>query len=206
MANDSVVAGKRRTPTIRLAALYHPTFLSKLARPEAMGWYSAASRIVGVLLFPATTLAFAIYPTISRLWGEDRPSYAALVRLALRAVAMVGIFAATGTALFAAIPVSILYGAERFGPAAANLRILAVYVLLVYASIVLGIAIAAAKRQLRYAVAQSLCVVVSLILDPILIPRFERLAGNGGVGVSTSVVVAEVAMVAAGLVLLPAGV
>jgi hypothetical protein len=108
--------------------------------------------------------------------------------------------------LFAAIPVNILYGAERFGRAAGNLRILAVYVVLVYASIVLGIAIAAAKRQLRYAVAQSFCVVVSLILDPILIPRLERLAGNGGLGVCASVVVAEVAMVAAGLFLLPKGV
>ena len=191
---------------VRLQPYVDATFLSKLARPEAMGWYSAASRIVGVLLFPATTLSFAIYPTISRLWAEDRASYAALVRQALRAVAMVGFFAATGTALFAAIPVNILYGAERFGPAAGNLRILAVYVVLVYASIVLGIAIAAAKRQLRYAVAQSFCVVVSLILDPILIPRFERLAGNGGLGVSASVVVAEVAMVGAGLILLPAGV
>jgi O-antigen/teichoic acid export membrane protein len=191
---------------VRLQPYVDATFLSKLARPEAMGWYSAASRIVGVLLFPATTLAFAIYPTISRLWAEDRASYAALVRLALRAVAMVGVFAATGTALFADIPVNIIYGGERFGPAAANLRILAVYVVLVYASIVLGIAIAAAKRQLRYAVAQSLCVVVSLLLDPILIPRFERLAGNGGLGVSASVVIAEVAMVAAGVFLLPAGV
>jgi len=191
---------------VRLQPYVDATFLSKLARPEAMGWYSAASRIVGVLLFPATTLSFAIYPTISRLWAEERASYAALVRLALRAVALVGIFAATGTVLFAAIPVNILYGAERFGPAAGNLRILALYVVLVYASIVLGIAIAAAKRQLRYAVAQSFCVVVSLVLDPILIPRFERLAGNGGLGVSASVVVAEVAMVAAGLILLPKGV
>jgi len=191
---------------VRLQPYVDATFLSKLARPEALGWYSAASRIVGVLLFPVTTLSFAIYPTISRLWAEDRASYAALLRLALRAVAVIGVFAATGTALFADIPVNLIYGAERFGPAAAILRVLAIYVVLVYASILLGIAIAAAKRQLRYAVAQSLCVVVSVILDPILIPRFERLAGNGGLGVSASVVAAEVAMVAAGLILLPAGV
>lgn len=191
---------------VRLQPYIDATFLSKLARPEAMGWHSAANRIVGVLLFPATTLSFAIYPTISRLWMEDRAAYEALVRLALRSVALVGIFAATGTLLFASIPVDVLFGAERFGAAAGNLRILAFYVVLVYASIVLGIAIAAAQRQLRYAVAQSFCLVVSLVLDPILIPRFERAAGNGGLGVSTSIVIAEIAMVAAGLVLLPAGV
>src|SRR5713226_8890563 len=73
---------------VRLQPYIDVSFLSKLARPEAMGWYSAANRIVGVLLFPATTLSFAIYPTITRLWIEDRPSYAALVRLGLRAIAI----------------------------------------------------------------------------------------------------------------------
>jgi len=191
---------------VRLQPYIDATFLSRLARPEAMGWHSAANRIVGVLLFPATTLSFAIYPTIARLWVEDRAAYAALLRLALRAIALVGIFAATGTLLHADFAVDLIYGAERFGPAAGNLRILAVYVLLVYASIVLGIGIAAARGQVRYAVAQSFCLVVSLTLDPVLVPRFERAAGNGGLGVSTSIVVAEVAMVAAGWMLLPAGV
>src|SRR5205823_1015911 len=70
---------------LRLQPYIDASFLSRLARPEAMGWYSAASRIVGILLFPATTLSIAIYPTIARLWAEDQPSYASLVRLALRA-------------------------------------------------------------------------------------------------------------------------
>jgi O-antigen/teichoic acid export membrane protein len=191
---------------LRVQPYIDASFLAKLARPDAMGWYSAANRIVGVLLFPATTLSFAIFPTISRLWAEDRASYAALVRLALRAVAMVGIFAATGTILFAGVAVDILYGNDRFAPAAGNLRILAAYMILVYASIALGISIAACKRQLRYAVAQSFCLLVALVLDPILVPYFERAAGNGGLGVSTSVTVAELAMVAAGAAILPAGV
>ncbi len=191
---------------LRLQPFVDANFLSKLARPEAMGWYSAANRIVGVLLFPATTLSFALYPTIARLWSDDRASYAALVRLALRAIAVVGIFAATGTTLFASLVVDLIYGTGRFGPAAGTLRILAAYVLLVYASMVLGIAIVAARRQFRYALAQSFCVVVSLVLDPILVPYFERALGNGSLGVSTSVVVAEVAMVAAGATMLPTGI
>jgi O-antigen/teichoic acid export membrane protein len=191
---------------LRLQPYVDAHFLAKLARPEAMGWYSAASRIVGVLLFPATTLSYAIYPTISRLYAQDRPSYDALVRLALRAVMLIGLFAGTGAILFAHIAVDLIYSAERFAPATANLRILAVYIVLVYASIAVGISIAAANRQLPYAVAQSFCVVVALVLDPMLVPYFERVAGNGGLGVSTSVTVAEVAMVAAGLAILPRGV
>ena len=191
---------------LRLQPYIDATFLSRLARPETMGWYSAASRIVGVLLFPATTLAFAMYPTISRLWSEDRASYASVVRLALRGITLVGVFAATGAIVFAGVAVGVIYGSDRFAPAAGNLRILASYVVLVYTSIMLGTSIAAANRQLRYAVAQSLCVVIALVLDPILVPYFERTAGNGGLGVSISVTVAEVAMVAAGLAILPSGV
>jgi O-antigen/teichoic acid export membrane protein len=190
---------------LRLQPYIDAHFLSKLARPEAMGWYSAANRIVGVLLFPATTLSYAIYPTISRLFAHDRPSYDALVRLALRAVTLVGLFAGTGAILFAPVAVDLIYSAE-FGPATGNLRILAAYIVLVYASIVVGISIAAANRQVPYAVVQSFCVVVALVLDPILVPYFERVAGNGGLGVSTSVTVAEVAMVAAGMAILPRGV
>jgi len=190
---------------LRLQPYIDASFLAKLARSEAMGWYGAANRIVGVIMFPATTLSMAIYPTLSRLWVEDRPSYAALLRLSLRALAVVGIFAATGTILFAGLAVDILYGA-RFAAAAGNLRILGIYVVLVYASMVLGAGIGAARRLLVYAIAQSFCLVVSLILDPILVPHFERVAGNGGLGVSTSVVVAESAMVAAGLIILPSGV
>jgi len=191
---------------LRLQPYIDASFLAKLARPEAMGWYSAANRIVGALLFPATTLSFAIYPTAARLWAEDQAAFASLIRLALRAVTIVGMFAATGAILFAGLAVDLLYGAHRFAPAADNLRILGMYVVLVYGSIVLGIGIASARRQVIYAVAQSFCLVVSLVLDPMLIPRFERSAGNGGLGVSASVTIAEVAMVAAGLLIIPAGV
>jgi O-antigen/teichoic acid export membrane protein len=190
---------------LRLQPYIDATFLSRLARPEAMGWYSAGSRIVGVLLFPATTLSFAIYPTISRLWAHDEAAYAALMRLAIRTIAILGILAATGTALFADVAVGLVYG-DRFGPTAGNLRILAVYVVLVFTSVILGIGIAAAKRQMRYAVAQSFCLVVSLALDPILVPYFERTAGNGGLGVSSSVAIAEIMMVVAGGAILPRGV
>jgi O-antigen/teichoic acid export membrane protein len=191
---------------LRLQPYVDAHFLARLARPETMGWYSASNRIVGALLFPATTLAYAIYPTISRLFAHDRPSFDALVRLALRAVTIVGLCAGTGAILFAGVAVDLIYGVDRFDPATGNLRILAIYIVLVYASIVVGISIAAANRQLPYAVAQSFCVVVALILDPILVPYFERVAGNGGLGVSTSVTVAEVAMVAAGMAILPSGV
>jgi O-antigen/teichoic acid export membrane protein len=191
---------------LQLQPALDATFLSKLAAPQALGWYSAAARIAGVLVFPASTLSIALYPTVARLWQDDRATYGTIVRLALRSITQIGVLAATGTAIFSKMIVSLVYGKDAFGPAAMDLSILAPYVLLVYTSIILGTTILAAGRQWQWAVAQSLGVLVAVTLDPILIPWSQQRYGNGSVGVCMSVVIAETAMVTAGLRLLPSGV
>lgn len=191
---------------VRLQPYIDATFLSWLAPPEALGWHAAATRISGVLIFPALTLNFALYPTLARLWVTDRPTYEHLVRLGLRTVAIFGILAGTGTAIFAPWAVSWIYGADDFGPAGASLSVMSVFILLVYGSIVVGPAISAAGRQWRWCAAQSLCLVVSAVLDPLLIPWAQTHYGNGSLGVSLSIGIAEIAMLTLGLAILPVGV
>jgi len=190
---------------VRLQPYIDAGFLDRLAPPEALGWHSAASRISGVLIFPALTLNFALYPTLARLWTTDRPTYNSLVRLGLRTVAIIGFLAGTGTAIFAPWVVGWIYGAS-FAPAAASLSVMSVFIVLVYGSIVLGPSIAAAGRQWLWCGAQSLCLVISALLDPILIPWAQGHYGNGSLGVSISVGIAEIAMVCCGLLIVPAGV
>lgn len=191
---------------LRLQPFVDATFMERLAPPEALGWHSAASRIAGVLVFPALTLNFALYPTLARLWSTDRPTYDSLVRLGLRTVTILGMLAGTGTALFAPWAVAWIYGNAEYAPAGASLSIMSVFILLVYGTIILGPSIAAAGRQWLWCAAQSLCLLVSVVLDPILIPWTQRVYGNGSLGVSIAVGVAEVAMVGLGLFILPAGV
>lgn len=190
---------------VRLQPYIDAGFLDRLAPPEALGWHSAASRIAGVLVFPALTLNFALYPTLARLWSTDRVTYNSLVRLGLRTVAILGMLAGTGTALFAPFVVGWIYGAG-FAPAAASLSVLSVFIVLVYGSIVLGPSIAAAGRQWWWCGAQMLCLVVSVLLDPVLIPWAQARYGNGSLGVSIAVGIAEVAMVTCGLLIVPRGV
>ncbi|HET7787719.1 MAG TPA: oligosaccharide flippase family protein [Myxococcales bacterium] len=180
-------------------------FLSRLAPPQALGWYSAAQRISGVLIFPSLTLNLALYPTLARLWKHDRATHEKMMRIGLRLVIVLGVLAGTGTAIFAPFIVSIVYGKEAWAPAAADLAVLAAYVLLVYTTIVLGAGIASARRQFRWALAQSFCLVVSVALDPLLIPWAQARYGNGSLGVCISVVVAETFMVTAGVLILPHG-
>jgi hypothetical protein len=64
----------------------------------------------------------------------------------------------------------------------------------------------AAGRQRAWALVQCICVVVSILLDPLLIPFFQRHSGNGGLGICVSTVVSECTMLLGALLLLPSGV
>lgn len=53
---------------------------------------------------------------------------------------------------------------------------------------------------------QASCVIISVVLDPLLIPWFQAKYGNGGLGLCTSRTASELFMVSAGVWLLPRGV
>jgi O-antigen/teichoic acid export membrane protein len=180
-------------------------FLSKLASAEAIGWNAAARKVIGLLIFPATALIGALYPTLCRLHGGDGGAFATTSRSALRVAIMAAAPVALGCALFPELGIA-LFGAPAYGPALDNLRIMAIYVLFVYVSMPLGTTLAAAGRQRAWALAQFACVAVSAACDPLLIPWFQDRTGNGGLGVCISTAASEVLMVAAGLWLLPRGV
>lgn len=188
---------------LRMQPYLDANFLQKLGSPDAVGWYAAANRVVSALLIPASTLNFAIYPAMARLWATDREAYARLARTGLRLVILFGMPAAVGAVAFGDLAIAVVYGRNGFGPAATDLRILGGFVALVYLSMLLGVAIAAVGRQLAWAGIQALCVPVSIVLDPWLIPWFERRFGNGGLGVCIAVVAAEVLMVTGGFLLVP---
>jgi O-antigen/teichoic acid export membrane protein len=180
-------------------------FLSKLAPVEVMGWYAVSRRLVGTLLLPATTLIGALYPTLCRLQATDSDGFKRTANDALLVVGLVAIPMGLGCALFPEIGVA-LFSRAAFRPAEDNLRILSLLVVLVYLSMPLGTCILAAGRQRAWSLVQCLCVVSSLILDPLLVPLFQRYTGNGGLGLCIAAVVSETMMLAFGIALVPAGI
>lgn len=177
--------------------------LSKLAPAQVIGWHGAATKVVGILIFPATTLSAAFYPTLARLFGEDRSAFLHLSRLGYELMLLLGVPAAVGTLLFADPIVTIAFGRSGFAPAGDNLRVLSLFVLLVYLNILSGVVLAAAGREKSWATAQLLCLVISVIFDPILIPLLQAKAGNGGLGVCLAIVASEMCMTASAVALLP---
>ena len=180
-------------------------FLSKLASASVIGWHAAARKLVGVLIYPANALIVALYPTLYRLHAEDPPAYRRLTRNALTNTTVLVVPIALGCFLYPELGVR-LFNRDSFGPAEDNLRILSLLILLCYFSMPISSSLVAAGRQRPWAAIQLLCVVVSLVADPILVPWFQARTGNGGLGVCVSAVLSEVLMVGAGIAMLPRGI
>lgn len=190
---------------LTLQPLIDAAMLSKLAAPEAMGWYAAARKLVGVLTYPASALILALYPTLCRLRNESMEDFRRSAADALYVVSVAVVPLALGCGLFPGIGVAI-FGQHSYGPAENDLRLLAPYVFLVYFSMPIGSCLASSGRQNAWTLLQLGCVLVSLILDPPLIRWFQEHGGNGGLGVCIAAVTSELLMVTGGLVLLPSGI
>ncbi|HET9959357.1 MAG TPA: flippase [Polyangiaceae bacterium] len=180
-------------------------FLSRMVPTEVIGWHAAARRLLGFLVTPAGALIGALYPTLCRLHAEDRESFVNVTRQGVQSALLLATPIALGCALYADIGVAI-YSKEAFGPAAMNLRLLAPFILLVYVSMPLGSSLLAAGRQRTWAGVQLVCVGVSLILDPLLVPLMQRRYANGGLGVCIATVASELVMVVCGVWMTPRGI
>lgn len=176
--------------------------LSRLASDEAMGWYAATRKLVGLLIYPAIALIAALYPTLCRLHVQDQHAFRSTAASGLHLTAIAVAPIALGCGLFPDIGVRI-FGIEHFDPAADNLRILAAYVFMVYFSMPLSATLNAAGRQRVWAMVQLGCVALNAALNAMLIPWFQSNHGNGGLGVCLSTVISECIMLATGLWLLP---
>lgn len=180
-------------------------FLSRYASPEAVGWHAAANKLVGTLLMPVSTLVAALYPTLCRLHATDRAAFLRTTQGAISTTSLLVVPIALGCGLFPDLGIRLL-GQDSFEPAEMNLRILAVFLFLVYFTMTLGVSLIAAGHQKAWSITQFLCVVVSLIVDPFLVPYFQSRYGNGGLGVCVAVVFSEMLMLGVGLFLAPRGV
>jgi O-antigen/teichoic acid export membrane protein len=180
-------------------------YMALLASKEAIGWHAAAVKLMGPLLLPASALIGALYPTLCRLWTENVHEYMHTSRGALRAAFVMTMPIALGCGLFPDIGVRI-FGTDTFGPAENNLRILALYVFLLYVTMTLGTCLNAAGRQRAWTVVQFTCIVIVLIADPLLVRWFQTHTGNGALGVNITTAGTELLMMIAGVWLMPRGV
>lgn len=181
------------------------TFLSKMATDEVIGWFGVSQKLVGLLIFPASALIGALYPTLCRLQSEDLNEFAHVSRNALYGTTLLAVPAAVACGMFPELGVSI-FGIDKFSGSLDHLRVMSFFVFLVYFSMPLGTCILASNRQRAWATVQCACVLVSLCGNPFLVPYFQKLTHNGAIGTCVTLVISEAVVVGCGIALAPRGV
>jgi O-antigen/teichoic acid export membrane protein len=178
--------------------------LSRLAPEAAVGWYAAANRLIGTLIFPGVLLGAALYPILSRLAVEDRSRFQRATRSALRPILVFAALAGLGSYLFADIAIALLYS-TRFSPAAQVLQAFSFFLFLIYVNMTLGYVVAASGRQRAVGAANVSMLVIGAALDLLLVPVFQSRYANGGIGVAISLGASELTMFVTMILLVPSG-
>jgi PST family polysaccharide transporter len=175
--------------------------LSKLAPSDAIGWYGAAKNIMGTMIAPAVILGAASFPHLVRSAAHRGP-FKAHVRAALRPILWLGALAAIGTFLFADDAIAIVYGQRQFAPSGIILKVYAPGFLLLFMNVLFVYALVALGRAKAAAVVKMANLVVCVALELVLIPIFQRHAGNGGIGVVAAFVASEFVVLGGAIFLL----
>ena len=107
---------------IALQPVIDVAMLSKFGSADSMGWHAAARKLVGILIYPASALVAALYPTLCRLQMSDQPAFRKTAADAFHVTTIAVMPLALGCALFPDIGIMI-FSEQSYGPAEDNLRL-----------------------------------------------------------------------------------
>jgi O-antigen/teichoic acid export membrane protein len=179
---------------VAVSPFFNANILFKLTSPTVVGWFGAASNIMGTLIAPASILGMTMYPRLSR-FADNPEEFGRTFRVSFRLLLLLAILGGTGTYLFAEVPVQIIYSLDKFGPSVDTLRAFAPAVMLLYVDVFLGTAIVAAGKAGKMAGAKVASIALTVVLAFFLVPFFQTRWSNGGLGVAYATVIGEVLMV-----------
>lgn len=182
--------------------------LSFMAPESVVGWYGAAFRLYGTLLFVPHILNTAVFPPLARL-GADENDLAALgaaTRRVLNLLLLVSVPIAAGIALAARPLVVLLYGAGPFEGSIVPLMIFGACIVPVCVDTLLGSVLIARGRQLAWSCMAIAAAVFNPLMNLWTIPLTQEMYGNGGIGAGAATLLTELLMMAGALWLMPKGV
>jgi O-antigen/teichoic acid export membrane protein len=149
--------------------------LPPLAGDVALGWYSAAYRVVdGFNLIPAN-FTLALFPLLSRRGQADRAALARVYRRALKVLLLLGVPISVGTALLAE-PLVLFFAGPAYVPQAAwALRVLIWFLPFSFVNGVTQYVLIAVDRQRFLTIAFLIATTFNLVANLIMIPRASYL-------------------------------
>lgn len=168
---------------------YLDSIILSLLKPiEVVGWYSAAYRLMLVLLFIPGAINVAVFPVMSKYFNSSQDSLKLIYEKYFKLMIIVGIPIGFGTMLLADKIIFLIFG-PAYTNSALTLQILIWTIVFTFAGAPFFQLFQATNRELVITKISVICVVLNLILNIILIPKFSY------IGASFATLVTEIVLV-----------
>jgi O-antigen/teichoic acid export membrane protein len=169
-----------------------------------VGWYGAADQLFGTLLFVPTVFMTAVFPALSRLHAGASGDLSRLMSRSFDLLLLISVPIGLGVALIANALVVLLFG-DAFAQSGPILAVMGLVLILTYQNMLLGQFVISTDRQNVWTWVMAAAVALSIPLDLLLVPFFQRQFGNGAIGGAVAFIFTEAGMLLVGLRYLPPG-
>ena len=181
-----------------------PVILKIVTNDATVGWYAAATRLVGTALFLPAAITTALLPTLSRLHQESAAEFRQLARRMLGLVMIFGIPISLVLLLLPWQLIALLHYPAAFTHSVPVLRVGGLGVLLFYAAMALGTTVIASDGQHKMMRASVIATAISIPACCAGAYLGDEFWHNGATGAMVSDTLVEIYLVFSYLRMLPA--
>jgi O-antigen/teichoic acid export membrane protein len=153
----------------------------------AVGWYSAAYRLMEALLFFPSMYTLAIYPLLSKFYVDSRRSLEISYYKSLKYLTIISLPIATATTLLAPQIILFIYKSS-YSESIIALQILIWAIPFIFISYVMGSAIVSVNKQIEVVRITFMTMIINVGLNLVLIPSW------GFVGAACVTVITEICL------------
>ena len=151
--------------------------LSMLDSNTAVGIYSAAYRLIEILIFLPTVFVASIYPVVSRFHVSSKESLKKAYKTSFKYLTFLGLPIATGVTLLADKIILLIYGSQFTGSVIA-LKILIWAIPLIFLTYFSGTIVISINKQNIAVKIFLLSMIINVVLNIIFIPHFSFYAAS----------------------------
>lgn len=147
------------------------TILGFARGTQEVGYFSAAYKVIWILVEILVAYAGAVFPSIARHYLQDPPTFRRILDSTLKWMAVVSYPAMTGLIMLAGPVVNLIYG-DKFAEAVLLLKLLAVLPYLIFMSNIYSLTLLAAHKQTKNLWISCFQAGFTVLLGLLLIPPY----------------------------------
>lgn len=155
---------------VKVYSYVDSVFISKFLGTEQLGFYSVAYKFTYAFQFLPLAFTAALYPGLSASVSRDQE---VLLRMFLKSIWYMMILAVPiSFGLWAIAPEAVLLAGDSYLPSAGVLRVLVFVLIPIFLDFPIGSLLNAADRQKTKTVIMGISMIINVVLNAILIPKY----------------------------------